>query len=72
MSDAKRCDRCGSLYEVRKGTLALDVHIATGGDTDGWNGWSEIDFCQKCGDRVLEAIGMAINRNASRKNREPK
>lgn len=63
MSDAKKCDRCGGMYEVRKGVVTLDVHIAKGaGDKAVWEGWSEVDFCPACSKDVLEAIGTAIRR----------
>jgi hypothetical protein len=66
MSDAKKCDKCGALYEVKAGSVTLDVHIATATlDAEGgrsWSGWSEVDFCMNCGKAVLAAIGKAIQR----------
>lgn len=67
MSDAKSCDRCGELYEVKKGTVVLDVKIATGSAYAPWDGWNEVDFCAKCGQRVLEAIGPAIIRTKKKR-----
>lgn len=60
MSDAKKCDRCGTLYEPKRGSIALDVHICTGNKKGEWNEWSEVDFCSKCGAEVRKAIGQAI------------
>lgn len=62
MSDAKKCDRCGSLYEVRKGVVDLDVRIAKGGAGPYWSTWEEVDFCPACSKIVLAAIGKAIQR----------
>lgn len=68
MSQANRCDRCGGLYEVKKGALAIDVHIATGKD-DRWDGWSEVDFCPDCSAVMLKAIGPAIDRGPAQKKK---
>ncbi len=63
MSDAKKCDRCGDMYEVQKGVVGLEVHIAKGGgDSAVWDSWSEVDFCPTCSALVLDAIGKAIRR----------
>lgn len=63
MSDAKKCDRCGGMYEIEKGVVGLEVHIAkSAGDKAIWDSWSEVDFCPDCSKRVLEAIGKAIRR----------
>jgi hypothetical protein len=62
MSDAKKCDRCGAMYQVKKGVVALDVHIAKGDRDETWQGWSEVDFCPGCSQIILKAIGKAIQR----------
>lgn len=62
MSTARKCDRCDKLYEVAKGVVAIDVHIATKNDDAEWEGWSDVDFCPACSVLVLGVIGTAIRR----------
>ncbi len=60
MSSAKKCDRCGSLYEPKKGDITLDVHIATGDKKGTRDQWSEVDFCHGCSVLLRKFIASAI------------
>lgn len=64
MSQALKCDRCGTFYQEAEGVVSIgDVSLTKVPDTDG-NGatvtsTTEIDLCVKCGADVLTALGKA-------------
>lgn len=63
MSIAAKCDRCGTVFEWKRGCVTIEaLHVVTKPAQDGNKSttWGEIDFCPKCSVLVLDVIAKAL------------
>lgn len=66
MSTANKCDKCGKLFESRRGCLTLgEVCVDEGERTkDGsvtYSSWADVDLCPECSAPVIIEIWKALN-----------
>lgn len=66
VSHARKCDKCGALFEPARGCVNIEqMSVVNGQKTkDGAaleSGWSEIDLCLACSRPVIEALRGAAN-----------
>lgn len=61
MSDARKCDRCGSLFEPIFGCVSVDISVKGKGRGETYHGWSDVDFCGPCSAKLLDLINPALH-----------
>lgn len=72
MSDARKCDKCGELFEAVFGCVSIDISVKGKGKGQAYHDWSDVDFCEKCSADLLDLIGTALtglSRPGARKTR---
>ena len=60
MSSARKCDKCGSLFEATHGCLTLGEVCVMSRKPPSMATWSDADFCLKCSKDILVLIGPAL------------
>lgn len=60
MSDARKCDRCGSLFEPIFGCVSIDISVKGKGKGQTYHDWGDVDFCPACSAKLLDLIGSAL------------
>lgn len=65
MSTARKCDKCGALFESKRGCLTLGEVCIDEGERakDGsvtYGTWSDVDLCHTCSQAIIVHIHEAL------------
>lgn len=58
MSDARKCDKCGELFEPKFGDVSLDISVK--GKAEAYHTWSDVDLCAACSVGLLDVLSNAL------------
>lgn len=64
MSAARKCDKCGKLFEPRPGDVTIDLSVVVPNEGVARveeTGWTEIELCTACSGPVVKLLKRCCN-----------